>query len=105
MPAPATWILTDHACRFCGSRIVADGVVYRCSSCGATTTGGPEGICGCGLNVVTGHRKDTPNLFRCAPNPHRSANSPAEIVIVCGDAPPPHRPMSITPLREDRPER
>lgn len=76
-PARA-WQLVDHACRFCGARVLADGDDYRCSSCTARGRGSPTGICGCGLTM------SDPPLFRCAVNPHQGVASPAEIVILCG---------------------
>jgi hypothetical protein len=84
MNAPRTWALVDHACRFCGSRVLADGDDFRCSSCGAHCRGTPSGICGCGLNLPVKQPVDAAPLYRCEANPNRGAGSPLEVVILCG---------------------
>lgn len=98
MTGRGSWALTGHACHHCGSRVLVDGDLYRCSTCGATAVGGPEGICACGLNAVAGRQEKTDALFRCAPNPRRSANNPAEIVILCGDG---SAEVSFPPVRSE----
>ena len=95
------WSLTDHACRFCGSRILERGGTFRCATCGEQATGKVAMICGCGM--ATGQRAAlAPKLkrgteaqrpragggFMCAANPDRHQHGPAEIVIVFGGAPP-----------------
>ncbi len=87
MTAPTTWSLVDHGCRVCGSRILFGQNVYRCSGCGATAVDRPDDICFCGLTVIASPTKESRSLFRCIPNPHRSASNPAEIVVLCSDAP------------------
>lgn len=86
MSPPKTWILSDHACRFCGSRILRDAdaqSLYRCASCGVTSQTGPENLCGCGLTLVTGSQAKPAALYRCAANPRKTPDNPADIVICC----------------------
>jgi hypothetical protein len=83
------WSLADHACRFCLGRVLRHKNTFRCSDCGVSCQGGEDGIpkeiCGCGMKVdAIRQRTGTTDVFRCGPNPHRSHNSPAEIVILFG---------------------
>lgn len=73
-----TWELCDHACRNCGSRILHSGGRYRCACCGATSTGGPESICGCGIT----EQISATAVYRCTANPSQTQDNPAEIVII-----------------------
>lgn len=71
------WEPIDHACRFCGGRIMQRGSAFMCFSCGARTEAGPvSDICGCGLKGPGGSRP-----FRCTFNPAPSPSNPAIIVI------------------------
>jgi len=76
------WQRVDHACRFCGGRIASKAGQFLCFVCGAATGGAVKGICGCGLVGAAGRHP-----FVCAPNPQKSAASPAEIVIVSAPNP------------------
>lgn len=72
------WTPVEHACRFCGGRIMERNREYRCFNCGAGTVGGAvRDICGCGLSAGRGLFP-----FTCAPNPAPSPQSPAAIVII-----------------------
>lgn len=87
------WGWVDHACRFCGARLVvrpdAKGQpVYECGTCGVSSNGAPEGICGCGVHLGTKARAKGPFApappgmrWRCVPNPSRGPASLATIVI------------------------
>lgn len=81
MVATGGWTLTDHACRYCGGRILANGGQFSCATCGAVTQHEPHGICGCGMMQVGRAR----GSFRCVANPDKGAHSPAEIVIQFGE--------------------
>jgi transcriptional regulator with XRE-family HTH domain len=80
------WKLVDHACRFCGARVLLRGEIFRCSTCAAESIGRPDGVCGCGIlhGGEPGRMKDIPPglCFRCIRNSHRSAHDPSEIVIL-----------------------
>ena len=72
------WMPADHACRFCGGRIMERGAEFHCFNCeAATLSGAVRDICGCGLSAGRGLYP-----FRCAPNPAQSPANPAAIVIV-----------------------
>lgn len=76
--ADAGWTPTDHACRFCGGRVMARGVERRCHNCGASTmTGIVKDICGCGLASAPGRYP-----FRCERNPNPTPANPAAVIIV-----------------------
>ena len=76
-PKPKWWPV-DHACRFCGGRIMArQGGERRCFNCTASTmTGVVKDICGCGLAAAPGRYP-----FRCERNPAPGPANPAEIII------------------------
>lgn len=98
------YLLTPHACRHCGGRVLRSGDTYRCSGCAVVTMGAPEGICGCGVLASWGSKPPRtrepkaptkapevshwkgPRPFRCMLNPDRSAKNPSEVVIAFGDA-------------------
>jgi hypothetical protein len=71
------WAMVDHACRWCGGRILAsaDGARVRCADCDASAHGGPETICWCGA-LPAGSR----TRLRCVRNKHPTPESPAAIV-------------------------
>ncbi|UKJ74249.1 hypothetical protein [Azospirillum brasilense] len=74
--------LTDHACRFCLSRVLESAGTFLCATCGAESAGRPDPICGCGVvNRETGKR-----LLRCALNPTPTPTNPALVVIVTAGA-------------------
>lgn len=77
------WEIDRHACRTCGSAILArrhgTGMLYRCASCAAEALGTPDPICGCGFKPTGPGRRA--GGFRCITNPARGPASPAEIVI------------------------
>lgn len=77
------WTITPHACRWCLSRVLQQGHVFRCSTCGRTGNRTEE-VCGCGL-VPPGHKKPVEGGYRCAANPTPSVTDPAEVVIVFGN--------------------
>lgn len=72
------WYPANHACRFCGGRIVERGIERRCFTCGAATgSGAVKDICGCGIMAGRGLFP-----FICAPNPAPGPENPAAIVII-----------------------
>ena len=73
--------LTDHACRFCLSRVLESAGAFLCATCGAESAGRPDPICGCGAVSDSGKR-----LLRCAPNRMPTATNPALVVIVTAGA-------------------
>ena len=88
------WERVDHACRFCGARVLTRLDEYACSSCQARTRGGPDGICGCGTHLgpipktkkqIEAMRQRKPMAWHCAPNPNQGPLNPADIVIMFGD--------------------
>ena len=83
VPPGMGYSLVDHACRHCGGRIVQGGDTFRCSTCGATTCGRPDEVCGCGILP----KLNSPTRFRCGPNPRKCEEFPSEIVILFGDQP------------------
>ena len=78
------WTLTDHVCRICFGRVLerTDGRQHfaRCSHCGAEARGTHLALCACGTKI--GGRDAG---LRCAPNPDRSPDDPAEYIAVCKD--------------------
>ena len=85
--ASGAWLLVDHACRTCGSRIGRQDNTYRCTTCGAECRDDPSGICACGLfpgerPLPRDWKKQKPrSLFRCTPNPSKGPQNPADIVV------------------------
>jgi hypothetical protein len=86
---PGRWTLVQHCCRFCLGRIASDGETYHCTNCGVEAAGVRDGkpvaICGCGMRPSPkskGHLKS----FACGPNPDRTPQNPAEIVILFAGA-------------------
>lgn len=73
-----SWSVVDHACRFCGGRILEQDGLFSCPTCGANGTGRVTLLCGCG--VIAGRR-----LFRCALNPSPSPVNPARVIIALAD--------------------
>jgi hypothetical protein len=78
----ASWTPVDHVCRHCFSRVLlriddAGRASARCAGCDLEAIGGPEAICACG---------SLPDKFRvklrCVRNEHRTAETPAAIVVV-----------------------
>jgi hypothetical protein len=78
----ATWTLAEHVCRHCFSCVLvrtddAGRAIARCSGCDLEAIGGPEAICACG---------SLPDNFRvklrCVRNEHRTAETPAAIVVI-----------------------
>lgn len=94
----SAWSWADHACRFCGARLVVTGEaparLYECGNCTAQSRGSPDGICGCGIHYgprawteqdrKAREREHGPR-FACQANPTRTPANPAAIVIVYGD--------------------
>ena len=76
------YLLTGHACRHCGGRVLQANDTFRCSGCGVIAIQAPDSICGCG--ILTGPRAGAAR-FRCGPNPTKSEASPSEVVILFGD--------------------
>jgi hypothetical protein len=74
------WRLHDHVCARCLGRVGESDGEFRCTSCGASCTGSPAGICACGVRLRGAMKRDAG--LRCRPNPARSATSPAEIVVM-----------------------
>lgn len=84
----AGWTLTSHACRHCLGRLLERAGVFMCADCEIEAHGKPDAICGCGMRIEAAQsRTRTKDVFRCGPNPLRSHNSPAKIVILFGDTP------------------
>ena len=93
------WALVDHACSFCGGRIlrrtVGADVQFRCSECGETGHGRVESLCCCGVMTSAPRKRrdrndhdpepDTPfvprRLLQCMRNHDRKPGNMAEIVI------------------------
>lgn len=76
-PDAVGWILEPHVCRHCFGRVARRDRTFRCTSCGAQAQDAARGICGCGIRPQIRMKTG----FRCAPNPARGPNSPAEFVI------------------------
>jgi DNA-directed RNA polymerase subunit RPC12/RpoP len=70
------WLLTEHACRHCGGRVLVSAPgqslvtcggnpIYRCADCGKSSMSmGPSDICWCGFS----HRGQSPsNAYMCLP--------------------------------------
>ena len=85
-------VWADHACRFCGgrllSRAVDGGTVFECGQCSVKAQRAPDAICGCG--TLPRPASSRPGAawprWRCVPNPTRCVASPAAIVIEFGEA-------------------
>jgi hypothetical protein len=61
------WRLTEHACGYCGGRILSavdDESHVRCSCCDAEDGDGPHSFCYCGADMG-----DAPMEFGCILNP------------------------------------
>ena len=69
-----------HACRTCMGPVLSHDTGFVCAVCDAASTE-VVAICGCGIESAD-YRRDLG--FRCAPNPNRSAQSPAAVVILFG---------------------
>ena len=89
MPGADTWVLVEHCCRGCLGRVIQREATFRCADCGAAAARRPDGICGCGLlpDAMRARSGRSSDIFRCGPNPRRTPENPAEIVILFGDAP------------------
>lgn len=76
------WRLTDHACSFCGGRVLWRETArgrrqFRCSECGQTGEVRVETLCCCGVRDADGRR-----LLECVRNPDRlPGRSMAEIAV------------------------
>ena len=70
-----------HVCRRCLGPVLEGDNHFVCSVCDADTDGPVANICGCGIRTA-GTRRDLG--FKYAPNPNRSAQSPAAVVILFG---------------------
>lgn len=75
------WEIADHSCKVCMGRLLrrtmADGTeTHRCCECGASTPGGHEKLCWCGVEV-RGHGA----VFECYRNPERSEAAPQEVLV------------------------
>ena len=77
-----SYAMVDHACRHCGGRVLQSGQFFRCSVCASGSIGSPSDMCGCGIlpTARLGRAR-----MKCGPNPNKSAQSPAEIVILLDD--------------------
>lgn len=82
-PVPG-WVITDHVCRICFSRILMQEAddkskTYHCSGCGVEAKGrAPSVLCCCGIKLKTGVDAGT----RCDKNPARSPEFPCEITAI-----------------------
>lgn len=85
------WQFAPHCCRACLGRVMQCQDIFRCADCGAEASGKSEAICGCGLlpGPLAARMGHVGGTVRCGPNPRRGPASPAEIVILFGDAPAP----------------
>lgn len=76
----AVWTLVDHACSFCGGRILSRGagrrVQYRCSECGEVGAVDVTTLCCCGVRT-----EDKRRLLECIRNDDRRPGNMAEIVV------------------------
>ena len=86
------WTVIDHVCRHCMGRILERGNDLRCADCGARATQvhlprlvPSQPLCCCGLKEPVG--STVKQNFRCVPNPHKSAENRAEIVVSFGGLP------------------
>jgi hypothetical protein len=82
-PLDQCWVLTDHCCRRCLGRLLAQAVAgrsnFRCAECGAVASviGPFEGsVCACGVQI--GGRDAG---IRCMPNPNIDPDSPTELIV------------------------
>lgn len=86
--ARPAWSLAAHACRTCLGRVLHDGGLFRCATCGAEAQGSPAAICGCGIRIKGGPTSRRPITgFYCGPNPERGPASPSEFVILFDSLP------------------
>ena len=79
--------LIDHVCKVCSGRIARQGQTYVCSNCGATATGTPAKLCGCGITM--GGVRTKLAGFRCGPNPAQGPTSPSLFTILLNGEPVP----------------
>ncbi|CAB4137788.1 hypothetical protein UFOVP326_83 [uncultured Caudovirales phage] len=88
------WVLVDHACRHCLGRMARNAdepAEFRCTTCEATSVGGPQGVCACGIRVQWAPRGEAARSvtkrarFHCGPNPDRGFRSPAVVVVLFND--------------------
>jgi hypothetical protein len=74
------WTFIDHACRYCGGRILRKSergkYFNRCAECGAITEGPYETLCTCGVEVGT-HGK----AFECFRRPDEITQTKQEILV------------------------
>jgi len=80
---PIGWMLTDHACRYCGGRVLSsiDSLgqhLVRCAECGTELHGEVQDLCACGERLNNGK----PAGFRCVRNAAKSASVPTEVVVI-----------------------
>lgn len=79
--APPSWVLVDHACRFCFGRVLARKergkvVQVRCAECGKSEHADTASICCCGTECGALGR-----ALQCFRNPAPSAENPQEIMV------------------------
>lgn len=83
------WVITDHICRVCFSRVLMREAfdrrkTYRCAGCGAEESGTSEAaVCCCGIKLKTGVDAG----IRCTPNTDKSPEWPAEITATQASMP------------------
>jgi hypothetical protein len=79
--APASWRISDHACRHCLGRVLVRSVrgmpvESRCAQCGARADGGASSLCCCGADCgALGY------ALECYKNPNVSKEVPHEIMV------------------------
>lgn len=84
------WVITDHICRVCFSRVLMRETfdrkrVYRCAGCGAEAQGASEAaICCCGIKLKTGVDAG----IRCERQASPTPEFPAEITASQVSVPP-----------------
>ncbi len=86
--APLRWLVTDHICRICFSRVLTRTTfdhrkIFRCANCDTEVPGdNVTALCCCGMKLKGS--KDAG--VRCVANPDRSPLNPAVIVAQQVDA-------------------
>lgn len=93
MDAPASqptegWIMTDHACRHCGGRILRRRAEPRplvmCAGCEVQAVSDQRALCARGVAIAVGPARGR-HLYRCVRVEARSVHNPARVQIVFGD--------------------
>lgn len=85
------WIITDHICRVCFSRVLMRETfdrrrIYRCAGCGVESEGRSEAaVCCCGMRLKTGVDAG----IRCQRNDRPTPEFPAEITATQAVVPKP----------------